>query len=124
MIGAVNAHLEAELQLRIKSYAGTAAESLVDVVIDTGFSGFLTLPPAYVESLNLQWIASEEGILADGSVVLFNVHRAVAIWHEQERLIEVQCADAAPLIGMAMMEDHLVTIHVRPGGEVSVELDQ
>jgi predicted aspartyl protease len=41
--GRVNANLEATVRLSLRSRQG--AEKVVEAVIDTGFSGFLTLPP-------------------------------------------------------------------------------
>ena len=121
MIGTVNANLEAVIQLIIRGPRG--GETFIDCVIDTGFSGFLTLPPTIIHSLELPWIASEEGILADGSVIPFDVHRATVQWETQEREVEIQRANAAPLVGMALLENHAVSIHVRPVGEVRIELD-
>jgi len=40
---------------------------VVDALIDTGYTGYLTLPPSTISALNLPWRGSEEGILADGS---------------------------------------------------------
>jgi clan AA aspartic protease len=118
MIGVVNANLEAVVELSVLS--STGADATIDCVIDTGFSGFLTLPRAIIQSLGLPWIAREEGVLADGSVIPFDVYRAVLTWEGQARTIEVQCAEAAPLLGMAMLENHAISISVRVGGEVVI----
>jgi predicted aspartyl protease len=40
---------------------------VVDAIIDTGYTGFLTLPPSTIAELNLPWRGSEEGILGAGS---------------------------------------------------------
>lgn len=49
--GAVNAALEAVVPLTVQGAAGRAHE--IEAVIDTGFSGFLTLPSALVAVLGL-----------------------------------------------------------------------
>jgi clan AA aspartic protease len=121
MTGTVNANLEAIVQLSIRGE--DSAETAVDCVIDTGFSGFLTLPPAIIESLGLPWIASEEGVLADGSVILFDVYRATVMWEARERAVEIQGAETSALLGMAMLENHDVSMRVRPGGQVRIQLD-
>jgi predicted aspartyl protease len=44
MTGIVNVDLEAVLRLSVRDAAGHSHD--VEAVIDTGFNGFLTLPPA------------------------------------------------------------------------------
>ncbi len=45
----------------------------MEAIIDTGFNGFLTLPPALVAALGLPWLCRQQGQLADGSVNGFGV---------------------------------------------------
>lgn len=52
----------------------------VEVPVDTGFTGYLTLPPAPVDALSLRILGSES-VLADGSVVLENFRTARVLWH-------------------------------------------
>jgi predicted aspartyl protease len=49
MTGIVNVDLEAVLRLSVRDAAGHSHD--VEAVIDTGFNGFLTLPPALVAAL-------------------------------------------------------------------------
>ena len=49
--GSVNANYEAIIHLSVRGPGGQERE--VDAVIDTGFNGFLTLPPALVTALDL-----------------------------------------------------------------------
>ena len=74
--GAVNAGLEATIRLEV---LGADGQQRVEAIIDTGLSGFLTLPPALITLLGLTWLAREPGILADGTVGLFYVYRATVI---------------------------------------------
>ncbi|MGD1861169.1 MAG: hypothetical protein ACFB0E_14495 [Leptolyngbyaceae cyanobacterium] len=50
MQGVVNQSCEALLPVVVKNHATT---QLVDTVIDTGFSGFLTLPAKIIDALDL-----------------------------------------------------------------------
>jgi hypothetical protein len=70
----------------------------------------------------LPWIASEEGVLADVSVILFDVYRATVMWEARERAVEIQGAETSALLGMAMLENHDVSMRVRPGGQVRIQL--
>ncbi len=45
-------------------------EARVEAVVDTGFTGHLTLRPETVEQLCLPVVGSAESILADGSTVI------------------------------------------------------
>ncbi len=69
--GVVNARLEAVLSLSLLGPAGQERE--VDVVVDTGFNGYLTLPPELVADLGLPVVGDAEAVLADGSEAVFDV---------------------------------------------------
>lgn len=60
---------EAILGVEVLSRTGETSVR-VEAVVDTGFSGHLTLHPATVEDLELPIIGSAESILADGSAVI------------------------------------------------------
>src|SRR5262245_56398385 len=74
--------------------------------IDTGFTAFLTLPAALIETLALPWLCSQPGILADGSIDLFDVYVAVVLWDGQVRTVEVEGAESEPLVGMSLLDRH------------------
>lgn len=46
----------------------------IEAVIDTGYTGWLTLPPELIESLSLRWDGIGQGTLADKSVVVYDVY--------------------------------------------------
>lgn len=52
--GIVNANLEATIRLTIMGPAGQPHE--IEAIIDTGFTGFLTLPPTLVSILGLPYL--------------------------------------------------------------------
>lgn len=45
-------------------------------MIDTGFSGFLSLPSAIIAALRLRWSVSDIVSLGDGSETLFDFYTA------------------------------------------------
>ena len=51
--GVVNARHEAMIRLSVHYANGQAQE--VEAILDTGFSGSLTLPPAVIAALGLPW---------------------------------------------------------------------
>ena len=60
----MNAAYEAVITLSVQGPEGQARE--VDAVVDTGFTGFLTLPPALVAELGLTFETTGHATLADG----------------------------------------------------------
>jgi clan AA aspartic protease len=118
MTGAVNVNLEAVLRLSVRDSVDQSHD--VDAVIDSGFNGFLTLPPALIATLGLSWLCRQQGQLADGSIQAFDVYVATVDWDGQPRTVEVEAVDAQPLIGMALMRDCELRIQVRPGGSVTI----
>jgi len=118
MIGSVNADLEPLLRLTIRDIRGQ--QHGVEAVIDTGFNGFLTLPPALVVALGLSYLCRQQGQLADGSLQAFDVYVATVDWDGQPRRVEVDEADAQPLLGMALMQGSELRIQVEPGGSTSL----
>jgi clan AA aspartic protease len=117
--GAVNANLEARIPLLLQDASG--GNHHVDAAIDTGFSGFLTLPSALITSLNLAWLCRQQGLLADSSVQVFDVYMATVLWDGQSRVVEVERIDAVPLVGMEMLHGFELRVKVIRGGAVVID---
>jgi len=115
--GLVNPKIEATIPLVV---LGLVSQQQIETVIDTGFSGFLTLPPALIATLKLTWLCREPGVLADGSVEYFEVYRGAVNWDGHPRSIEIQAANAQPLVGMALLEHHSLHVEVITGGSVII----
>lgn len=73
-----------------------ASKQMVEALIDTGFSGFLSLPLSMVKSLELPWIFSDFVTLGDGSEVIFQMYRAIVIWDGQYKVVEWQHQNRNP----------------------------
>jgi clan AA aspartic protease len=116
--GTVNANLEAVITLVLVGPA--AQQQQVEAVLDTGFNGYLTLPLAIITGLQLGLLGRAQGILADGSVELFDVYRAVVLWDGQPRSIDVQATATKALLGMKLLERHSLRIDVVNGGTVAI----
>ena len=100
MQGYVNTGYEAVISLVIKHDSKLKS---INAVIDTGFTGFLSLPQSIIDELELPWSYSDFATLGDGSQTLFDVHNATIIWDGQFREIEINSADTDPLLGMKML---------------------
>ena len=117
--GVVNANREATIRLVVHGANGQSQE--IEAVIDTGFTGFLTLPSSLIALLGLSWLGRQQAMLADGVVRLFDVYRATVIWDGQLRTVETDSADTEPLLGMGMIYGHDLRIQVVSGGTVTIE---
>lgn len=117
--GMVNAAYEAALILSVQGPEGQARE--IEAVVDTGYNGFLTLPPALVDELDLPFVTSGEATLADGSAVSFDIHMVTVDWEGQARPVEADAAKTTPLVGMRLLAGHDLHVEVEEGGRVVIE---
>ena len=62
--GVVNANYEPVISLSVQGPSGQKRE--IEAVVDTGFNGFLTLPPALVSELGLPFRIRGAAMLANG----------------------------------------------------------
>lgn len=119
MTGIVNASGEAVLRVVVGDLA--TQRIVVDALIDTGYTGNLTLPPSTIAALNLPWRGSEEGVLGDGSTQMFDVYSATIIWDGEFRTIKVNESDTDPLLGVGLLYGYEVCIQTISGGTVTVK---
>ena len=119
MQGVVNLRCEATLTVVV----GNSNRKLeaFNTVIDTGFSGFLSLPSSIIASLSLPWSASDIVTLGDGSETLFDLYTAIVIWDGQYREIYIAESETEPLLGMAMLYGYRLQVDTVEGGLVKVE---
>ncbi|MDE2747244.1 MAG: clan AA aspartic protease [Chloroflexota bacterium] len=118
IVGAVNERMEAILSLDVSGPDGR--QRSVTALIDTGYSGFLTLPPDLIQTLELPRLGRGAAMLADGTEVGFDVYSGVTDWDGRQRTIQIDQADTAPLLGMAMLEQYDLHIEIRIGGRVTI----
>ncbi len=117
--GAVNANLEVVIPLPLQDSSGQTRE--VEAVVDTGFNGYLILPPMLMEDLELPVVGDGEAVLADGSQATFDVYGVTVLWDGQSMYVETGAVGVDPLVGMALLEGHNLNIDVEDGGRVVIE---
>ena len=118
MISGVVTRDEAVIQLCVRGKRGHTRE--IEAVIDTGFTAWLTLPPAIVTELGLRWHSCGRGTLADGSEIFFDIYAANVVWDGRVRRIRIQVFDADALVGMALLRGCELKMQVRSRGRVSI----
>ena len=117
--GVVNAAYEPVVVLAVQGPSAQASE--IEAIIDTGFTGFLTVTPALATELGLALEGTSRAILADGSEVTFDVYDVAVLWDDQPRYVLADAADTTPLVGMRMLDRHNLNIDVEDGGRVVIQ---
>jgi clan AA aspartic protease len=116
--GIVNADFEPIIPLSICGSDGKIYTQ--EAIVDTGFNGWLSLPPDLIAQLNLKWKRRGRAILGDGTECVFNVYEAVLVWDGNLLTIPIDEADSEPLVGMSLMEGYQLKIQVFESGHVEL----
>ncbi len=119
MQGVVNASREATISLVIRDE--NRQTKLINAVIDTGYTGFLSLPSEIITALNLPWTGIDRGTLGDGSEITFEVYAVKVIWDGEYRDIPVNKAETDPLVGMSLLYGYDLQIQAVEGGSVTIK---
>jgi len=93
-------------------------EQKIEVVIDTGFNGSLTLPPALITALGLPWRRRGRALLADGNDSVFDIYEATVLWDGALRRVSVDEVDVMPLVGISPLYGYELTVQIVEGGSV------
>ena len=93
----------------------------IEFVVDTGFTGILTLPQNVIQRLGLTYDGRRNAFLANGDPVTLNGWRGTILWHGRRSGVVVLQADGEPLLGMRLLHGHRVSLDVLEGGEVTID---
>lgn len=119
IVGTVNATREARIPLTLRAPLGGIQE--INALIDTGFNGFLTLPPSLIAALGLQRLARGRAVLADGREQLFDIHAVTVLWDGHVIVVEADSAETDPLVGMGLLQGYELSIEIVDGGTVEIQ---
>jgi clan AA aspartic protease len=119
MQGIVDQNCEATIRLVVGN--ADSQRQMIDAVIDTGFTGFLTLPFSVLVSLNLRAYRREEGTLGDGSTCIFDVYRGLVIWDGELQQIDINESETTPLVGMSLLYGYRMQLDAIEGGTVKIQ---
>jgi clan AA aspartic protease len=118
IVGTVTADHEAIIRIFVRDSSGHEHDQ--DALIDTGFNGWLCLPPDLIAAWGLRWQRIGRARLADGSEILFDIYEATVIWDGQARTVPVDEADTDPLVGMALIHGYELNLQAVDGGAVTL----
>lgn len=111
--------LEPKVSLTVLNFSGDALD--VRAVVDTGFTGDLTLPEEHIRELGYRYEATIGGTLAGEREVQVDLYEGRVLWHGEERDVTVAAADGDPLVGMELLSGSRLTMEATPGGDVLIE---
>jgi len=118
IVGSVNTDREAIVRLMILGPQGRERE--VEAIVDTGYTGSLTLPSDVAADLELPFLMQGSAILADGSEILFDIHEATVDWAGRRRRALIDIAESDALLGMELLHGHELAVQVIAGGTVAL----
>jgi len=119
LVGAMNTQREAIVRLVVVGPGGQARE--IEAVLDTGYTGSLTLPSAVVSDLHLPFRGRGSALLVDGGESEFDIHEATLVWAGERRLAAIDVAETEPLLGMGLLLGNELTVQVIAGGAVALQ---
>ena len=119
ILGQVNVDREGCVRLKLQGTQGREQE--VEAVMDTGFNGFLTVPPALAAALGCPHIGRGKAVMANGQSELFDVYEITVIWDGQPRTVEANAAGTDALIGMSLIYGYGLRVQAIEGGRVTIE---
>ena len=119
IVGAVNSAYEPIVRLEVQGPSGLSRE--IRAIVDTGYNGYLTLPPRLVSALELPFVSTNPAFLADGSEVTFDVHGVTVLWDGRRKDVDASISDVPPLVGMRLMHSHSLSVDVEKGGRVVIQ---
>lgn len=93
----------------------------ITFVVDTGFEGALSLPPAAIATLGLPYFTRLDANLADDSSVRTDVHAATILWNGMEIDVAVLAMGRRPLLGTSLLFKKRLGIDFEDNGPVTIE---
>ena len=93
----------------------------IEFVVDTGFEGALTLPPAAVTALNLTYVVDIVVNLADGSQRKVGAYQATITWDGQDTDVAVFAMGDRPLLGTSLLDGFNLSVDFADGGAITIQ---
>ncbi|MFN0051818.1 MAG: clan AA aspartic protease [Planctomycetales bacterium] len=118
ILGKVINGFEAVVKLTVEGRDRSSVE--ISAIVDTGFTGELTLAPAQIAMLRLAPCGGCKAMLADGRTVESNVYRATVVWDGAVRRIRVVETANDALVGMRLLRGCRLQMDVIANGEIAI----
>ena len=93
----------------------------IQFVVDTGFAGSLTLPPAAISALGLPFLQEMVANLADDTNTRVDVHVATIVLDGNEYEVAVLAMGTRPLLGTALLAGKERVVQFTQHGLVTID---
>ena len=108
-------------RITVSIAGGSRVFQTEEVTVDTGFTGWLTLPEYRIKELGLTSYGRRRAVLANDEEITSEVYSALVSWHGQLHSALVYQVDATPLMGMALLTGNRLIIAAFPCVDVVIE---
>jgi len=92
----------------------------IEFVVDTGFTGLLTLPQSAIDAMALPFEYPTYAQLADGSTVIVAIYKATIVWRGEEVHVRILATGERPLLGTALLANSALTVQFTENGIVTI----
>ena len=118
----INGHVSAlHLLVPVRFRLQDKPDVSIEFVVDTGFTGSLSLPQEAVTALGLPFLYEWNARLADDSTVVLPVYEATIFWGGIDLVVHVLASGQRPLLGTELLDGYELTAQFQEGGFVSIE---
>ncbi len=111
--------LEPWLTISVEDASGSMHQ--IDVILDTGFTGWLMLPTNVIDQLGLTRQGNHLSVLASGVSDRFDYYETRVEWHERLRSVEILETIDQFLLGTELLQGSRVIVDAWEGGDVLVD---
>jgi clan AA aspartic protease len=117
--GRVTAELEVLVPIRLLRPDGP--QHLLDIGVDTGFTGHIVLPSTLLAAISAPRVGSRTAMLADGGQVSMDAHLVEVVWAGQPRKLLALNAEGRAMMGLSLLYGHKLSLEVTDDGAVLIE---
>lgn len=118
VVGSVTS--DRQIVVPIELHCPPSGSLTLDAVVDTGFTGYLTLSRDVIRKLNAKAVGTRHAILGDGSHAELDSYLITVNWQGFRRSIVAIESESEPLLGMTLLWNNRVTFEAVDGGAVSI----
>lgn len=91
-----------------------------EAVVDTGFSGYLSLSPRQIRDMGLGPPQPIDMVVANNVTFETSSYPGIVLWRGERRPVQIIESEGTPLIGIALLWGSLLTAEITDNGNVAI----